>query len=76
MDSEEEEVVIPHDLLTEKHFNFKGLVTFERSNDGMLRTVRWKEYGGEKWMPVKGEEQFEPYLLLKTCKGIKKCLHQ
>ena len=49
---------------------FENLISFKRSQDGMLRTIGARKTNkvleDGNWHPIKGDEQFEPYLLAKN----------
>ena len=45
VDAEDEEIIIPHHLLRKEYFWFKEIMRFVRSNDGMLRTIKYRVAG-------------------------------
>lgn len=69
VDNEDNEIVIPHELLNAENFTFETLICFKNSSEGLLRTIGWCEgsYCQTEpiWFPVKGESQYKPHLLLK-----------
>lgn len=42
IDMEDNEIIIPHEMLNDKYFSFKTLISFKKSADGLLRTIGWK----------------------------------
>lgn len=42
VDAEDQELIIPHNLLNGDNLIFEHLIHFRKSNDGMLRTIAFR----------------------------------
>ena len=42
IDSEDQEIIIPHNILNNSNFKVDHLIHFQKSQDGMLRTIKYR----------------------------------